>query len=132
MYRPLPYEQPDRLMTIWESESGRPNSEEHPPIADAADWRKQSHVFEDIALTSFTEPTPLAGDGGAEQAHAQFVTPNFFRLLRVSPMFGRVFTASEAQDLTQTVVISSAFWKRRFNLKTAVRRGHRQAGQDFR
>jgi hypothetical protein len=30
-------------------------------------------------------------------------------------MFGRVFTASEAQDLTQTVVISSPFWKRRFN-----------------
>ena len=30
-------------------------------------------------------------------------------------MLGRVFTASEAQDLTQTVVISDAFWKRRFN-----------------
>ena len=115
LYRPLPYEQPDRLKTIWESESGRRDSEEHPPIADAADWRKQNHVFEDIALTSFTEPTPLAGEGGAEQASAQFVTPNFFRLLRVSPMFGRVFTASEAQDLTQTVVISSPFWKRRFN-----------------
>ena len=32
----------------------------------------------------------------------------------VSPMFGRVFTAGEAQDLTQTVLISSPFWKRRF------------------
>jgi predicted permease len=121
LYRPLPYLQPDMLMTIWESESGRPIGERHPPaIADAADWRKQSHVFEDIALTSFTEETPLAGDGRAEQARAQYVTPNYFHVLGVSPMFGRVFTASEAQDLTQTVIISSPFWKRRFNGDTNV------------
>jgi predicted permease len=115
MYRPLPYRQPDRLMAIWETETGREISSEAPAIADGADWKKQSHIFEDIALTSYTEPTPLAGSGGAEEAFAQFVTPNFFRVLGVSPMFGRVFTAGEAQDLTQTVVISNAFWKRRFN-----------------
>ncbi|MGC9948701.1 MAG: ABC transporter permease [Bryobacteraceae bacterium] len=115
LYRPLPYREPGRLMTIEETEAGRQNSGEPPAIADGADWRKQSHVFEDIALTSFTEPTSLAGDGGAEQARAQFVTPNFFHLMGASPMFGRIFTASEAQDLTQTVVISSPFWKRRFN-----------------
>ena len=115
MYRPLPYQQPDRLMAIWETETGRKISEEPPAIADGADWKRQSHLFEDIALTSFTESTPLAGTGGAEQARAQFVTPNFFRLMGVSPMLGRVFTAGEAQDLTQTVVISSPFWKRRFN-----------------
>jgi predicted permease len=115
LYRPLPYWQPGRLMAIWETDPGRPDAENAPAIADGADWRKQSHVFEDIALTSSTEPTPLAGDGRAEQARAQYVTPNFFHLMGASPMFGRVFTAGEAQDLTQTVVISSPFWKRRFN-----------------
>jgi putative ABC transport system permease protein len=115
LYRPLPYRQPDRLMAIWETERGRQNSEEPPAIADAADWSKQTYTFESIALTSFTEPTPLAGDGRAEQARAQFVTSNFFQLVGVSPMFGRIFTPNEAQDLTQTVVISSPFWKRRFN-----------------
>ena len=115
LYRPLPYRDPGRLMAIWETETGRPNDEEPPAIADGADWRKQSQVFEDIALTSFTEDTPLAGDGHAEQGRAQFVTANYFHLMGVSPMLGRVFTASEAQDLTQTVVLSSPFWKRRFN-----------------
>ena len=114
LYRPLPYPEPGRLMGIWETEAGRQNSREPPAIADGADWRKQSHVFEDIALTSLPEPTPLVGEGRAEQAHAQFVTPNFFHVMGVSPMFGRVFTAGEAQDLTQTVLISSPFWKRRF------------------
>ncbi|HTT65822.1 MAG TPA: ABC transporter permease [Bryobacteraceae bacterium] len=113
MYRPLPYWQPGRLMAIWETEPGR-TDEYGTPIADAADWRKQSRVFEDIAQTSGTEAAPLACDGIAEQARAQFVTPNFFHLLRVSPMLGRIFTAGEARDLSQTVVISNAFWRRRF------------------
>lgn len=116
MYRPLPYWQPDRLMVIWEIETGRPAAERQTPaIADAADWRKQSHVFEDIALTSGVEPTPMSAAGVTEQGRAQFVAPNFFHLLRVSPMMGRVFTASDAQDLTQTVILSYAFWKRRFH-----------------
>jgi putative ABC transport system permease protein len=115
LYRPLPYQQPERLMGIWETEPGRPNAENEPAIADAADWRKQSHVFEDIALTSGTEETPMSAARVAEKARAQYVTPNYFHLLRVSPMIGRTFTASEAQDLTQTVILCDAFWKRRFH-----------------
>src|SRR5580704_764169 len=120
LYRPLPYPEPGRLMGIWETEAGRRNSRQAPAIADGADWRKQSHVFEDIASTSFPEPTPLAGEGRAEQAHVQFVTPNYFHVIGVSPMFGRLFTAGEAQDLTQTVLISSSFWKRRFGSDAKV------------
>lgn len=115
MYRPLPYDQPDRLMVIWETEQGRPDSREQPPIAEVVDWKKQSHVFEDIALTSFTESTPVAGLGEAENLRAQYVTPNFFHLLGASPALGRVFLASEAQDRTQTVVLSNSFWKRRLH-----------------
>jgi len=115
MYRPLPYEQPDRLMVIWETEQGRPDSRMPPPIAEVVDWKKQSHVFEDIALTSTPEGNALGGNGEAEMAHAQFVTPSFFHLLRTSPALGRVFETSEVHDLNQTVVLSDAFWKRRFH-----------------
>lgn len=115
MYRPLPYEQPDRLMAIWETEQGRPDSREQPPIAEVVDWKKQSHVFEDIALTSFPEANPVAGLGEAENLRAQFVTPNFFHVLGASPALGRVFLASEAQDRAQTILISNSFWKLRFH-----------------
>ena len=37
MYRPLPYEQPDQLMVIWETEQGRPDSRQQPPIAEVVD-----------------------------------------------------------------------------------------------
>ncbi len=118
MYRPLPYQQPDRLMMIWETEQG--SSREDPPVAESVDWNKQNHVFEDIAQTSQTETAPFGGGGEPEQIYLQYVTPNFFSVLRVKPILGRVFASSEIQDLTQTVVISDAFWKRRFNADPSV------------
>src|SRR5437660_134357 len=82
LYRPLPYDRPDRLMVIWETEQGQPNSEQGPPIAELVDWNKQNHVFEDIALTSDTEAAPLARNGEPELIRQQSVTPNFFSVLR--------------------------------------------------
>jgi hypothetical protein len=45
----------------------------------------------------------------------QYVTPNFFALLGVQPIMGRIFTANEMQDHSYAVVISSGFWKSHFN-----------------
>jgi hypothetical protein len=115
LYRPLPYDHPDRLMVIWEFEQGRPNSEEGPPIAEVVDGNKQNHVFEDIALTSDTEAAPLSHNGEPELVRQQSVTPSLFSVLRVKPALGRVFAKSEIQDRFQTIVISDSFWKQRFN-----------------
>jgi predicted permease len=115
IYRPMPYEHPERLVAIWETEQGHPDSTQPPPIAELNDWKKQNHVFEDIALTSENERSTLSGLGEAEPIRVQDVTPNFFSLLGVKPILGRIFSAEEMQDTTQTVVISSSFWKRHFN-----------------
>jgi putative ABC transport system permease protein len=112
LYRPLPYEHSDRLMVIWQSS---PGLEQPPPIAETVDWKKQNHVFEDLALTSEGEQGSFSGRGEPELIHVQDVTPNFFSLLNVQPILGRVFLPEEAQDRTQTVLISSSFWRRRFN-----------------
>jgi predicted permease len=115
LYRPMPYEHPERLVAIWETQQGHPDSSQPPPIAEMNDWKKQSHVFEDIALTSFTERSTLSGLGEAEPITVEDVTPNFFSLLGVKPVLGRIFAADEMQDTTQTVVIGNSFWKRKFN-----------------
>src|SRR6266478_7812444 len=51
LYRPMPYQHPERLVAIWETEQGHPDSTQPAPIAEMNDWKKQNHVFEDIALT---------------------------------------------------------------------------------
>jgi putative ABC transport system permease protein len=115
LFRPMPYPQPNRLVAIWETQEGHPDQTQAPPIAESVDWNKQNHVFEDIALTSFNDSTTMSGLGEPESIHVQYVSPDFFALLGAKPILGRVFRAEEAQDLSQTVVISDGFWKRKFN-----------------
>jgi predicted permease len=114
LYRPMPYDHPERLVAIWQTQQGHPDSSQPPPIAEMNDWKRQNHVFEDIALTSSTERSTLSGLGEAEPITVQDVTPNFFSLLGVRPVLGRIFAAEEMQDTTQTVVISNSYWTRKF------------------
>src|SRR5215472_19086073 len=115
LYRPLPYRSPEQLTVIWETEKEHPGDWQSPPIAELTDWKKQNTVFQDIALTSGTEEVIMSRSGEPEPVHVQYVTPNFFNLLGVQPIRGRIFTADEMQDRSYAVVISSSFWKNHFN-----------------
>ncbi len=115
LYRPLPYDHPEQLTVIWQTEKEHPADFQAPPIAESVDWKKQNTVFQDIALTSSTEEVILSRLGMPEPVRVQYVTPNFFGLLGVQPIIGRIFTADEMQDHSYAVVISSAFWKSHFN-----------------
>lgn len=109
LYRPLPYPRSERLVVIWQSELAHPESRQGPAIAENVDWRKQNHVFEDIALTSSRDTAAASGVGEPRMLHTQYVTPNFFALLGVKPILGRIFEAEEAQDTVQTIVLSEEF-----------------------
>ena len=115
LYRPLPYPEPEKLVTIWETEPGRPDRTIPPPIAEQVDWVKQNHVFEDIALISFNDRASVSGVGEPRPLRVIYATPNLFALLGAKPILGRTFLASEAHDREQTIVISQEFWKREYN-----------------
>jgi putative ABC transport system permease protein len=115
LYRPMPYDHPERLVAIWETEREHPDSPQAPPIAEMVDWKQQNHVFEDIALTSNTDPSTLSGLGEAEPVRVRYTTASFFSVLGVKPAMGRIYLPEEMQDNSQTVVISDSFWKRKFN-----------------
>jgi len=115
LFRPLPYEHSERLVAIWATLPGNPNLWDPPPVAESIDWKTQNHVFDDIALTSFTEDSTASGIGEPQPIRVQYVTPDFFTLLGVKPILGRIFRAGEMQDRTLSVVISSPFWKSHFN-----------------
>jgi len=115
LLRSLPYHHPDQLVAIWETQLSHPDFWQSPPIAESLDWKKQNHVFQDIALTSFEEEGILSGTGEAERIIVQDCTPNLFDVLGVKPILGRVSFPAEMQDHDQTVVISESFWKTHFN-----------------
>ena len=115
LLRSLPYQHSEQLVAIWETRLSDPGFWQSPPIAESLDWKKQNHVFQDIALTSFEEEGILSGTGEAERITVQDATPNLFDLLGVKPILGRISFPAEMQDLDRTVVISESFWKTHFN-----------------
>jgi predicted permease len=117
----LPYERPEELATIFSIHKLDPTSDRDTvPLADVATWKKANHVFSDIGAVGFIDMATLAGLGEPVQVPVQTVTPNFFTLVGVQPVLGRVFRIEEAHEDTQTVVISDALWKAKFHGDAAV------------
>ena len=89
-------------------------------------WREANHVFGEIAaadeyrsisLTAQTANTggQLTATGRPEALRASAVSPNYFRVLGVSPQFGRTFAEGEDQAGHEHVaVLSHELWERRF------------------
>src|SRR3984885_11792563 len=84
VFRALPYEDPDRVMMVFEDASAIGFSKNTPAPANYFDWREQNHVFTDMAATR-GRSVSITGDGVPEQIYGLAVTPNFFSVLGVPP-----------------------------------------------
>lgn len=114
LLRPLGYEQPDRLVLVWESAPffGLEDS----PVAPANyfDWRGRSRSFEELGALE-DQSYRLTGDGEPEVVNGAVVTASLWRALRTRPALGRVFSEQEDRHgAARVAVISDAFWRRRF------------------
>src|SRR5580692_470849 len=112
LLNPLPYPQPDQLITLHES---KPNfntgSISYPNFLD---WQEDNRTLAAMAV-SRSYSFSLTGFGPAEQAQAQLVTPAFFPILGVKPVIGRTFVRSDDPiGAAPVALISAGFWKRKF------------------
>ena len=111
--RALPYQDPDRVVMVFEDATRIGFPRNTPAPANYFDWKAQNHVFTDMAAIRYRGAS-VTGDGSPEQLKGQAVTPNFFSVLGVSPLIGRTFTEAEDRDGAQVVVIGYGLWQRRF------------------
>ena len=116
--RPLPFEEPDRLVAIREFDpvSGR---ERNPTVSNFLAWREQSQTLEQIAggMGGVGLSVPVSAGGGTERVQRQQVGADLFRLLGVEPVLGRTFAAEdfgESGGASSTVVISFGLWQQLF------------------
>lgn len=105
LLRPLPYPSQERLVEATElSDAGRGMAFAQPNFNDL---RTRSHSFE--ALASYAAwPEAVAGGNEPVRTHVCSVSPDFFRVLGVSPVLGRAFSS----DTDLVAVVSYGFWKR--------------------
>jgi len=114
LLRPLPYQNPDELMMVWETapKIGFPHSDVAP--ANFIDWRDQNRVFTQIAAFGGASMS-LTGRGEPERIVGERVSASLFPLLGVAPALGRVFTVEEDRpEAPNVIVLSHGLWQRRF------------------
>ena len=113
LLRPLPYENPDQVVMVWEDATAAGFPRNTPAPANYHDWRASNRSFTDMAATAFSFSN-LTGDGAPEVVLGRRVTANFFSVLGVQPVLGRAFTAADDTSGSRIVVISHALWQRRY------------------
>ena len=112
LLRPLPYEDPNRLVFLTERNSVIDEMSLSYP--NFSDWRTQNHVFENIGVYN-RQSYNLTGVGEAERIITGQVSADLFSVLRVNAGLGRVFTNEEDQPgAAPVVVLSYGLWQRSF------------------
>jgi putative ABC transport system permease protein len=116
LLRPLPFEEPDRLVMIWQTVPGEPTRTVSP--ANFIDWRRESRSFEDLAAYARLYKS-IGGAAEPVRVAAVSVSSNFFEVLGVKPALGRGFTEAAASG-PHEAVLSQGLWKERFAGDPAV------------
>jgi predicted permease len=118
----LPFADAERIIAL---------SETHPQVTggieatypDYEDWRAQQHSFTQVAAYSTLNPetVSLVMNGQAQQVHRVLASGNFFSLLGLTPMIGRVIR--EQDDLPESdhvALLSASAWDRYFGKDPSV------------
>jgi putative ABC transport system permease protein len=113
LLRPLPYPEPQQLVTIQDDLRGlgaRDVGMSQPEWEDL----QRSGIFEYVSPTWFDENN-LTGSEQPARVRLLIVAPNYFELLRVKPQLGRGFNPRDhSPGFVGEIVISDSLWKRAF------------------
>jgi len=114
LIRPLPFDQPDRLLQVAEK-----NDALHLPVFGASalnylDWQQRTRTFDRLAAVQFTTFT-LSGTGDPETYTGFLITPSLMPMLGIRPLAGRGFAEEDGKvGAPPVALISDSLWRRRF------------------
>ena len=118
LLRPLPWGDPDRVVTVW----SRWTAFDKTWVADGEvnDFRRESRTLSAIGAWD-ERAVNLTGDGEPERVAAGSVTANLFPVLGVRPLRGRLFTSREdAPNGPRVAILGYGLWQRRYAADPAI------------
>jgi predicted permease len=121
LLRPLPFEEPERMVRIFtRTPDGRPF--ELSP-GKFYSWQREAQSFESMAIYGCCgfRQMALTGTGTARVVRATAVSAAFFEVVRAQPALGRVFRPDEdTPGGRHVVVLSDRFWRTEFGASPDV------------
>src|SRR5205085_1103423 len=114
LLRPLPFPQPDRLVTIYNTYPKAGVENDGSSITNYYERRGNIPAFESLSM--YMERAETVGDPGSmRQEEIVRISPEFFTTLGVSPAIGRNFTDEETDPQKNVIILTDAFWRQNFN-----------------
>ncbi len=110
LFQPLPFPQPERLVALWEAV---PQKFRVAP-ANYLDWKNQTDAFQTMAAFG-AGGFNLTEEGEPLQVQGVRADPDFFPVLGVKPLLGRLLTAADSEpDAAPVALLNERFWRDRF------------------
>ncbi len=120
LLRPLPYPEPERLMTVSSTDLTRGNADFGINLPDFREWRASNRSFEAIAAFS-ADNYNISGNEEPERVVGAVASADFFKAMGVSPAEGRAFLREEEQyGKHRVVVLSDGLWSHRFGARARL------------
>src|SRR5215468_9631704 len=114
LFRPLPYDDPDRLVILWNRSPGLGITQDWFSTAQYFDIKTGHHGFEQVAI-AIGGNYNLTGRGDPERVGAVRVSSNLLPMLGARASMGRLLMPEEdAPGPTLTAVLTDGMWARRF------------------
>jgi putative ABC transport system permease protein len=120
---PLPYDDPQRIAMVYTHSKAQSGGKGIMSLADFLDIKSDSKQFQQIAAYQVSRFNLAPSDQGdaAEQVICSRATADFFNILGVRPLLGRMFQAGDDNPgVGPVLVLSESFWKRRYSARPDV------------
>ena len=114
LLQPLPFPDPDRVVTVWQTDPQNGNQPADVAPANFLDWREQAQSYDHMASV---EPWSFDFTGGEqpEVFLVSLVSEGFFKALGITAVHGRTFLPEEFEHGSRAVaVLTDGLWRRRF------------------
>ena len=113
LLRPLPYDKPDQIMRVWEvNAKGRRMQFADPNFED---MRAQARSLRGMAQVRSIE-APVSVGNVPDRARVAYVSEDFFPVLAVQPVMGRLFTPGERRSgAAPAALVSHSYWQRQLH-----------------
>ncbi len=120
LIRPLPYQDSERLVILWNRSPGLNIAEDWFSTAQYFDIKNSHGGFDDLAI-ALGANVNLTGDGEPERIGAIRVSSNLLPMLGARPALGRLFEpADDVPGRTGTAILGHGTWTRRYGRDAAV------------
>lgn len=121
LFKGLPFEEPDRVVAVYNVKADEPDDTRPVPVQDLRVWQTRQTVFDGIGAYDSASVNLSAEAGEPQRVSAGLLTVAAFQILKVKPVLGRGFEPGDDQfGAPAVMLLGDSVWREHFGSATDV------------